>query len=80
MTQNRWKQKLVEHSVLLVLVLRRFYRPGVQLASENNMENGGGGAGWTGPDHCVKAGLNLHKCTYLPFICEVAETEKDLFN
>lgn len=38
------------------------------------------GAGWTGPDHCVKAGLNLHKCTYLPFICEVAETEKDLFN
>lgn len=48
MTQNRWRQKLVEHSVLLVLVLRRFYRPGVQLASENNMENGGGGR--DGPD------------------------------
>lgn len=40
--------------------------PGVQLARQNNKENGGGG-GTIGPYQCVKAGLMLIKSTSLAF-------------
>lgn len=44
--------------------------PGVQLARENNKENGGGG-GTGGPYQCVKAGLKLKEYTFLAFTFKV---------